>query len=215
MATQVPLPDLDRLISVCQKHTLPVELSPPIASVPKLGEAVLGEPFDPQLAAIYQRVGGASFGPISLYRPDLEWNGLVPWNQELREYHSILFDASHVFAKEIGFALYFATVPRLANAHGVQPVIYIQAMDELSAVPVASSVDRFLDSYARYLELMVVDHEYIHSRVPEVVYPWSIPQLIARDEPLLEQLRVGAFDFLMQDDEDAQKWARELLTARP
>jgi len=215
MDPHVTLPDLDRLISLCQRHALPLKLSPPIASAPKAGEAIFGEPFDPQLAALYERFGGAEWGPISLYRPDSEWDGLIPWNQELREYDSVIFRASHVFSRKTGFALYFATVPRLADAQGLQPVIYIQAMEFLSAVPVASSVARFFDTYSHYLELMVVDPEYLSSHVPEVVFPWSVPQLFARDATLLEQIRAGRFDFLMQDDEESQKWARELLTSRP
>lgn len=214
MAPHAPLSGLDRLISVCQQHALPLKLASPMASAPKQGEDTFGEPFDPQLAIVYQFLGGAELGPISIYRPDSEWNGLIPWNAELREYNSILFQASHVFARETGFALYFATVPRLAEAQGPQPVIYIQAMEFPSAVPVASSVDHFFDTYSRYLELMVTDPEYIDSRNPTVVFPWSVKELIAHDERLMAQVRAGRFDFLTHEDENAHRWVQQLASAQ-
>ncbi|HVG60769.1 MAG TPA: hypothetical protein VNA24_19585 [Hyalangium sp.] len=46
----------------------------------------------------------------------------------------------------------------------------------------SSSVDRFFDTYSRYLEVMVVDLEYLYSQVPEITFPWGVPHLIARDE---------------------------------
>ncbi len=125
------------------------------------------------------------------------------------------FLSSLVFGENTGFRIYFATVPRLADAQRVQPVIYIEAMDMLTCVPVASSVDRFFDTYSRYLEIMVVDPEYLYSRVPEAVFPWGVPQLIARDEPLIEQVRAGRFDFLTQSDEQAHQWVQKLRITPP
>jgi hypothetical protein len=83
-------------------------------------------------------------------------------------------------------------------------------MDSLTTAPVASSVDRFFDAYSRYLELMVVDPGYIYSKVSEVCFPWGVPQLIARDEPLLEQVRAGRFDFLTEEDESGRRWTQRL-----
>jgi hypothetical protein len=209
------LPGLERLIAICQQYSLPCKLSPPLASAPKQGESVFGEPLDPQLAGVYRRLGEAEFGPLSIFRPDFEWNGLIPWNAALRKYDSVHFRSSLVFAKKTGFALYLATVPRLADEQGLQPVVYIEAMDMLSAVPVASSVDRFFDTYSRYLELMVVDPEYLDSGVPEASFPWGVPQLIASDKPLMEQIRAGRFDFLTDDDRDALDWLQKLRNAKP
>lgn len=123
------------------------------------------------------------------------------------------FLASLIFAKETGFSFFFATVPRLAGSQGLQPIVYIEFMDSLTTAPVASSVDRFFDSYSRYLELMVVDPGYIYSKVSEVSFPWGVPQLIARDEPLLEQVRAGRFDFLTEDDESGRRWTQRLVAA--
>jgi hypothetical protein len=163
---------------------------------------------------MYQRAGGAELGLLSIYRPDLEWDGLTPWNMGLRKCGFTPFLASLVFARETGFPLYFATVPKLADSQGLQPVVYIEFMDSLTTVPVASSVDRFFDTYSRYLELMVMDPEYIHSRAPEASFPWGVPHLIAHDAPLVEQVRAGRFDFLTNEDEAGRKWTQQLSTTR-
>jgi hypothetical protein len=214
MTTSTSLPGLDRLIAICQQHTLICELYPPLASASELKEFISGEPLDPQLAGMYQRIGGAELSRLSIYRPDLEWDGLVPHNMKLRGYGFTSFLASLTFAKETGFSYYFATVPRLADSRGLQPVVYIDFMEPPTAVPVASSVDRFFDTYSRYIELMVVDPEYIYSRVPEASFPWGVPQLIARDEPLMELVRAGRFDFLTGEDEEGHQWTQRLPASR-
>lgn len=112
---------------------------------------------------------------------------------------------------ETGFSYYFATVPRLADSRGVQPVVHVDGY-EAHAVPVASSVDRFFDTYSRYLELMVVDPGYIYDRVAEVGFPWGVSQLIAQDEPLMELVRAGRFDFLTGDYEAGHRWTPRLLS---
>ncbi|HEX8702527.1 MAG TPA: hypothetical protein VF815_27085, partial [Myxococcaceae bacterium] len=213
MPTSTSLPGFDRLIAICQQHSLPCELYPPLTSAAELKEFIPGEPLDPQLAAMYQRIGGAELGPLSIYGPSLEWDGLVPHTMRLRQDGFTPFLASLIFAKETGFSFFFATVPRLAGSQGLQPIVYIEFMDSLTTAPVASSVDRFFDSYSRYLELMVVDPGYIYSKVSEVSFPWGVPQLIARDEPLLEQVRAGRFDFLTEDDESGRRWTQRLVAA--
>jgi hypothetical protein len=186
-----------------------------MSTAPKPGESIFGESVDPHLAMIYERAGGGELGPFFLYPPGSEWNHLIPWNKRLRESGAPQFCSSLIFGEKAGFALYFATVPQLADAQGRQPVIYIEAMEFLSAVPVASSVDFFFDSYSRYVELMVVDPEYLYSGVPDVTFPWTVQQLIARDETLRELVRAGRFDFLTQDDEEAYQWVQQLCTMRP
>jgi hypothetical protein len=213
MPASTSLPGLDRLIAICQQHSLPCELYPPLASALGLKEFISGEPLDPQLAGMYQRIGGAELSRLSIYRPDLEWDGLVPWNMELRRGGFTPFLASLVFAVKTGFSYYLATVPRLADSRGVQPVVHVDGY-EGHAIPVASSVDLFFDTYSRYLELMVVDPEYIYCKVPEVTFPWGVPQLIANDEPLMELIRAGRFDFLTRDDEEGHQWTQRLPSSR-
>jgi hypothetical protein len=147
------LPGLDRLVTICERHSLPLRLSPPLPTAPAPGELILGQPFDSQLAAFYQRHGGAELGPLSLYRPGADELDLIPWNEWLRRHDTLHFCASLIFGCETGFSIYFATVPRLADDQGIQPVIYLEAVDMLTCVPVASSVDRFFDTYSRYLEI--------------------------------------------------------------
>ncbi len=214
MTQRTPLPGFERLISVCRQHSLPLHLEPHVKTAPKRGESIFGEPIDPQLAAVYERAGGGELGPLSLLPPGPEWNHLIPWNQRLREreLETMHFRSSLIFSEQTGFALYFATVPRLADAQGLQPVIYIQAMESSSVTPVASSVDHFFDLYSRYLELMVLDPGYLHNRVPEILFPWDVQKLIAKDEALVALARAGRFDFLTQDDAEAHQWVQQLHT---
>jgi hypothetical protein len=206
------LSGLDRLITVCQRHNLPLKLSPSVASSPQPGELILGKPLDPQLAAVYQRLSTATFGPISFYGPGPDEEGLAARNEWAKGYDDICFEASLTFGQETGFALFLATVPRLADSRGLQPVIYITAHGAaLYAVPIASSVDRFFELSSHYLERMAVDPEYLGSHVPLVTFPWDMGDIISRDEPLITQVRAGHFDFLTNDEEGARKWLRALL----
>jgi hypothetical protein len=215
MPAAATLPGVNRLIAVCRQRSLSLKLSPPLASAPKEGEAVFGESFDPQLAAIYQRLGASEFGPLTLYGPSSEREGLIPRNEWLRAYDGVHLQSSHVFGWETGFAYYYGTVPRLADSQGLQPVIYIDDHEAKYAVPVASSVDRFFDAYSHYLELMAVDSEYVHHGVSVINFPWSMAQVIARDTPLMEQVFAGRFDFLTNGYRDALDWLQQLRAARP
>ncbi|MBN1203942.1 MAG: hypothetical protein JXB05_03325 [Myxococcaceae bacterium] len=49
------------------------------------------------------------------------------------------FNASLIFSWEMGFSLYYGTVPRLADAQGLQPVVHVDGDEAQYAVPVASS----------------------------------------------------------------------------
>ncbi len=142
----IPLPGLDRLVSVCEDLSLPLRLDPPLASAPAPGASILGQPLDDQLAAVYQRFGGGELGPLLLYRPGSDWVDLIPWNERLRQLHTLHYRSSLIFGEKTGFPLYFATVPQLADAQGLQPVVYIDGHEVQYAVPIASSDDRFIDA---------------------------------------------------------------------
>lgn len=208
------LPGLDRLIAVCQQHSLPLELSPPLASVPQPGELVFGEPFDPQLAATYQRLGFAEFGPLTLFGPDSGEKGLIPDNEELRKYEWEPARSMLIFGKETGFAYYHGTVPRLANSQGLQPVVHIDLHEGLDVFPIASSVDRFFYLYSCYLELLVADPGYGQPYAEVINFPWGMTQLITRDEPFMEQVLADRFDFLADQYRDGVEWLQRLRTAR-
>lgn len=208
------LDGFDRLVAVCRQHSLPLKLSPPLSSAPKQGELVLGDPFDPQLAEVLGRVGGAKIGPLWLYSPGSEWNDIIPWNEQLREHDAVHYRSSLIFSEETGFPLYYATVAKLADTQGLQPVVHVNGY-EAYAIPVASSVDRFFDAYSRYLELMVVDAEYIHHGIASIHFPSAVTQLIAQDEPLMELVRAGRFDALTNSFRDAVQWIQKLRDAEP
>jgi hypothetical protein len=206
----LPLPGLDRLIEVCQHHSLRLRLLPALASAPQQGESVLGAPLDPQLAAVYRRLGGARFGDFALYSPNSEEGGLLPENEWLRKYGKVQFRSSLVFGWEPGFAFYYGTVPQLASPQGLQPVVYISAMEALFAVPVASSVDCFFELYSRYLELVAKPPDFARSGVLSVHFPWDVKHFIMKDASLIEQVREGRFDFLSDNYRDAVEWLQEL-----
>lgn len=213
MPTRMPLPGLDRLIAICQVHALPMHRVAPLASAPHPGQSILGKPFDPQLAAVYQQLDAAKFGPFSLYGSGTGEFDLIPENERAKGYDNICFDASLLFGQEIGFAEYFATVPGLAGLHDLQPIVYICAHGPpVYAVPIASSVDRFFDLYSRYLERMVADFEYIETGIALVNFPWGVADLIRHDETLIAQVLAGRFDFLTNEYAGALKWLRELLS---
>jgi len=215
MPTHTVLPGLDRLISVCQRNSLPLKLPAPLPEAPKEGDLLFGEPLDPQLAAVYRRFGAAEFGPFALYRPGREWMDLIPWNTRLKEHGLVYYSASLIFAQEAGFSLYFGTVPRLADSQGLQPVVYIVAQDaDQYAIPLAASVDRFFDLCSRYLELMVASPEYRGNWNPAVTFPWDMIHQIVRDENLIAQVRAGRFDFLANEYEGALRWLQQLRAAR-
>jgi hypothetical protein len=208
------LPNLNRLIATCRQHGLPMELSPPLDTAPKAGEQIFGQPFDPMLAALYQRTGGAELGTFSLFRPDRDpEEGLFPKNESFKRDGEEPFRSVHLFAKETGFSYYLGTVPDLADAQGLQPVVYIAFYPvEVYGVPIASNLDRFFDTYSRYLELMVVDEDYLDSGTPGVTFPWGIPDLVAQDSPLVALIRAGRFVPLMNDYRGAREWVTDVLS---
>jgi hypothetical protein len=194
-----------------------MKLTPSLASQSALqqGARVLGEPLDPQLAAVYQRLGAGEFGLFSLLGPHSEEDGLIPQNQWLKERDQVQFRSSLVFGWKPGFAYYYGTVSSLAGTIGLQPVIFIDAMEELFAIPIASSVDRFFHLYSRYLEFMVVDPEYVDTGIPDVQFPWDMAPQVVQDEPLIERVRAGQFDFLTGNYHGALEWLERLRAPPP
>jgi hypothetical protein len=215
MNPETELPGFDRLKAVCQRRSLSMELSPPLASTPHRTDTLFGEPLDPQLAALYERLGGATLGSLVLYKPGDGFEDLVPWNQRLRGYDPAHYSSCLLFGQESGFAFYYGTVPKLADAQGRQPVVYLEAMDVQFAIPVASCVDRFFDLYASYLELAAKPPDFAETGIPSVHFPWDVQHLIVQDAPLIEQVRAGRFDFLSNNYRDALKWLQALRGVLP
>lgn len=214
MKADTPLPGLERLLEVCRKQGLPLEPAPPESSTPVAGEPFLGAPFDPLLAATYARLGGAMLGDFLLYKPGPHEFGLARTNEGMRRDDVEPFRSSLIFGQEPSLAYYYGTVPRLANARGTQPVIYIDAHDQLFVLPVASSVDRFFDLFSRYLEAVAADPRYAEERHSSISFPWDVPELVARDEPLVRMMEAGHFGFLLKNDEHTRSWLARVCPAR-
>ncbi len=210
------LPGLERLMAVCQRLGLGLETSPPAREPLKAGSLVEGVPFDPVLASVYARMGHASFaskvGGWGLTRFDEQVHRFEENNKWWREtYWERLGEPVVVFG---GHVYSYATVPGLADGWGRQPVVEVNTyeFDELHVMPVASNVDRFCDSYSRYLEALGADPHYQRTGEKDLYFPWDATEILARDERLVELMRAGRFDALMRDvDAEARRWAARVM----
>ncbi|MFL5358618.1 hypothetical protein [Archangium sp.] len=116
----------------------------------------------------------------------------------------------------VPFASYvytYATVPGLADGWGRQPVVQVNTYEyEPLVMPVASNVDRFFDSYSRFLEALVADPYYQETGETSLVFPWHATDILARDERLVELMRAGRFDMLMRNgDDEERRWAARVM----
>ncbi|MFP2928479.1 hypothetical protein ACLESO_25435 [Pyxidicoccus sp. 3LG] len=206
------LPGFERLISTCRRYQLPLELSPAIEDAPLAAELFLGQPLDPVLATLYGRVGQSRIGDFSLYGPSSGEYGLRWMNELYRNDGREPFLQSLVFGQLPSLAYRFAVVPRLADEHGIQPVIFIDDHLEKQVLPVASSVDRFFDAYARALEdfARISDEQYRDWN--DMDYPPPAPEFLAEDTALVKLLEAGRFDGLVSTDPESQEWIRRVLT---
>jgi hypothetical protein len=214
MSDVLQLPGLDRLLNTCRKHGLPLEFSPPLATPPSAGELLFSQPLDPMLAAFYQRTSEASLGTFSFFRPDQDpEKGLFPKNESFKRDGREPFRSSLLFGKKTGFSYYLGTIPALADSAGLQPIVYITFYPaEVFSAPIASNLDRFFDVYSRYLELMVVDDDYVETGIPSVTFPWDVAHLVAQDGALIELIRTGRFSSLVDNDREAQEWVSTVLS---
>jgi hypothetical protein len=215
-----PLPGLERLMSVCQGLGLRWITDAPGHAPPEAGMLVGGHPLDPVLAAVYARVGAASFATdmagFTLARCDDSENVLESRNQWWRGslWQQQLPVPLFIFASEPLLSHYYATVPSLADDRGVQPVVHVVAYDVPYALPVASDVDRLFDVYSRYLEALVAHPDYEGQGDAALVFPWDVPELLARDERLVALIRAGIFDSLMPREESTRAWVARVVGAR-
>jgi hypothetical protein len=215
METMV-LPGLDRLLETCQRLSLGLETSPPAREPIRAGSLLEGIPFDPMLASVYARMGHAVFATqvmgLALIQFDNHDRTLETRNKWWREnYWEELGEPVIVFG---GGVYTYATVPGLADGLGRQPVVEVNTyeLDGPYVVPVASNVDRFFDSYSRYLDALVVDPRYRETGEKELLFPWHTAEILARDERLVELMRARRFDSLMKHvDDDTRRWAATVM----
>jgi hypothetical protein len=215
MPPAAPLPGLTRFLDVCQRHRLLLEHEPPTHPVPKAGERIAGLPFDPLLAAVHSHVGHFRLKEgLSLLRlVDAQGFSLTRMNERWRDERPEPFRSLLVFAKEDLLAHYYATVPSMADDMGIQPVVDVDVHSTPHAIPVASDTERFLDTYARYLEALVESPGFEEDGYSALIFPWDVPGLLAADQSLVEMLRARRFDFLLPQDEETRQWVAQVLDA--
>jgi hypothetical protein len=184
----------------------------------KAGSLLEGVPFDPVLASVYARMGQGIFASqvrcLSLDKSNDDAHRLEESNKWWREnYWEMLGEPVIVFG---GSTFTYATVPGLADAWGRQPVVHIDIYEyEPKVMPVASNVDRFFDSYSRYLEDVAAEPSNQESGEVEFTYPWDSLEILARDERLVELIRAGRFDWLMKHvDDSTRRWVAKVMGAR-
>lgn len=174
------------------------------------------------LAAFYSRLGGLHLELDLFVEPcDEQVNGIVMANEEVQPYWPEPFRSLLIFGCKEASAYRYATVPHLVDVHGFQPVVDVDPYEDFYALPVASNVDRFFGTYARYLELIYETPELAEERGAWPVFPWDVPELIAADRPLMGMIVEGRFDTLMFQEgvdtrrthEEIRKWLERLRAA--
>jgi hypothetical protein len=212
MMNEISLPGLERLLAVCEKYPVRATMRKPWGGAPTAGTLLLGRPMDPMLAAFYSRLGGLRLDrDFYVNACDEQVNGILLANEQVQSYWPEPFRSLLLFGGKEALAYTFATVPSLADAQGFQPVVEVNPYEDFYALPIASNVDRFFDTYARYLELIYQTPELSEERGAWPVFPWEVPELIAADRALMGMLVEGRFDFLMfQEGVEAQRANKEI-----
>jgi hypothetical protein len=214
---QLDLPGLDRLLTSCRRLGLDIKTTPPRDSPPEAGVWVEGIPLDPLLASFYARFGQVVLATraagMGLFQWDDSVNRLEVENHRWRElWQPRLPVPLFVFGGTTGMAYFYATVPGLADESGRQPVVEVDTYEEPYALPIASDVDQFFYTYARYLEALLADPGYAEYGSAALSFPWRVPEILAQDERLVELLRAGRFDSLLKDEE-VRAWVGQVLQA--
>jgi hypothetical protein len=209
------LPGLERLLEVCQRLNLGLKTSPPAREPLRAGSLLEGLPFDPILASVYARLGHAAFATKVtgwvLDRSDDQVHRLEESNKYWREnWWKELGEPVIVFGGDV---YTYATVPGLADEWGRQPVVEVNTYEyDPKVMPIASNVDRFFDSYSRYLEALIADPWYQETGEKDLIFPWHATEILARDERLVELMRAGRFDSLMKNvDAETRDWAAKVM----
>ncbi|MCY1081787.1 hypothetical protein [Archangium lansingense] len=174
-----------------------------------------GLPVDSLLAALHSRVSfvGLEEGFVLLRAGGAQESGMTRVNERWRHDWAEPFGSLLVFGKEDMLAYYYATVPRLADARGWQPVVKLDMHEAPYALPLASNIDSFLDTYSRYLEALVEEPEYEELGSAALAFPWQVPEIFARDQQLVQMLRDARFDFLLPGDDETRAWISQVLAA--
>ena len=206
------LPGLERLLEVCGRKGIAVKQEAPVSPALAAGTPVAGQPLDPVLAAVHARMGyfWVKEEFFLFRRKGGQRFDLGRVNERWRRVRPEPFGSLLVFAEEDRLGYLYATVPRLADSRGRQPVVRLDVYEAPYALPVASDVDRFFDTYARYLEAVLPGPRGVEDAPPP--FPWAVPELLARDGPLVALLEAGRFDRLLPPEgTQAREWSSRLL----
>lgn len=149
---------------------------------------------------------------VVLHGPEGEY-GIVATNALLRERGEAPFSSCLVFGRVPSLAYRFALVPGLADAQGLQPVVFIDDHLDKEVLPVASNLDRFFDTYARSIEVFVKERVPAPDAWEDLDFPRLAPTHVAQDRPLVDMMRAGRFDGLVTRDEESQRWMQQVLDA--
>lgn len=196
------------LVSTVRELRLPLQLRPPAPAPRELVEA-LGQPLDAELAAIYrEHANGGRIGELLLYPVRESAQDLAFSNTSARSVPELdprIHDV--ILFSQLGFqATHLATVPGAGTPEGTQPVVFVDINESWLALPVASSVDAAFRLLARYLELLAA-RSGVEAGLLEVLFPWDVPELVARDRELRQQIAAGAFDQLLErSDPETATW---------
>ncbi len=201
------LPGLNRLLDVAREHEVPIETLPAGKFPPRESQELHGMRVDPVLAAAFERLGKLVVGTLGseswlLLRCDDEVNSFLKENEEWQGFFPHTFWPDHfralmIFGSELRYR--FATVPGLANPAGLQPVVYLDPYEDVHALPVASTVDHFFDAFSSYIERVADDADFRMGGAPMIHFPYDVPEIIARDEPLVQMIQQGRFDQWMYE----------------
>lgn len=204
------LKGLERLMARCREQRLPLRLGTASKEDWTGRELFPGQPLDPLLAAVFKRVGDARMAELALYAPEGA-NGVMVINRTLRERGEDPFPSCLVFAQVPSLAYRFALVPGLPDAHGLQPVVFIDDHIEKEVLPVASNLDHFFDTYARSIESFAKGGTPSPDAWDDMDFPRFEPELVAQDTTLVEMMRAGRFDGLVTRDAESQRWMQQVL----
>jgi hypothetical protein len=222
MMSEIPLPGLERLLTACTKYPVQAKLRKPWGGAPTAGTLILGRPLDPMLASFYSRLGGLHLDFDLFVEPcDEHVNGILVANEEIQPYWPEPFRSLLIFGCREASSYTYATVPSLADVQGFQPVVEVDPYEDFYALPIASNVDRFFDTYARYLEFVYELPDFSEDRGTWPVFPWHVPEIIATDRALMRMIVEGRFDFLMfrqgvaarRVNEEIREWIAKLRAA--
>jgi hypothetical protein len=204
------LPGFDYLCTQCRRLGLTVELIPQNGR-PPVTEGVLGSTLDPYLKELLSRYNGGRIWNLYLYGGDSSPNELIRINRDLRLIRDDLPELTElmVFGQTGNQATQLAVVPSLTDA-GYQPVVFLDLNEEIVLVPVASNVDRSFELLASYLDLLDLRTGNIQEGEMDLIFPWDVTDLIARDKDLNELIKQRAFDKYVRGGSDSNNFLNRI-----